>query len=79
MIIAPDVFLDYCGYYIESYNQVVYKKEGISNVVILDGFSVSKKYVLRGIHGNQDTWNFINYLSSENNILFKRDEVRYFS
>ena len=60
--ITPDKFKDHRGYYIETYNKNNYKKNGISINFIQDDISVSFKNVLRGIHGDQETWKLISCL-----------------
>ena len=63
--IKLDSFKDYRGYYIETYNEDMYKKNGIDVKFIQDDISVSKKNVLRGIHGDQETWKLISCLEGE--------------
>lgn len=63
--IALEVFEDYRGYYIETYNEDLYKKNGIGVKFIQDDISVSQKNVLRGIHGDQDTCKLISCLEGK--------------
>ena len=63
--ITLDVFEDHRGYYIETYNEYMYKTEGINVDFIQDDISVSKKNVLRGIHGDQETWKLISCFEGE--------------
>ena len=63
--ITLDVFEGHRGYYIETYNEDLYKKNGIDVKFIQDDISVSSKNVLRGIHGDQDTWKLISCLEGE--------------
>ena len=63
--ITLEAFEDHRGYYIETYNEDVYNKNGISVKFIQDDISVSKKNVLRGIHGDQETWKLISCLEGE--------------
>ena len=62
LIIKPYVFEDYRGEYIETYNESLYKKKGINIKFIQDDISVSTKNVLRGIHGDNETWKLISCL-----------------
>jgi len=59
LLIKPDVFRDHRGEYIETYNENEYKENGINVNFIQDDISVSKKNVLRGIHGDDKTWKLV--------------------
>jgi dTDP-4-dehydrorhamnose 3,5-epimerase len=50
LIIEPVVFSDNRGYFLESYNSYVFRKEGISFVPVQDNESKSSKGVIRGLH-----------------------------
>ena len=63
--ITLDAFEDHRGYYIETYNEELYKENGINVKFIQDDISVSSKNVLRGIHGDQNTWKLISCLGGE--------------
>lgn len=52
----PDTFRDFRGRFVETYNKELYEKNGIDVEFIQDDVSVSKKNVLRGIHGDNETW-----------------------
>lgn len=65
MLIEPDVFEDNRGYYVETFNEKLYAEHGISAKFIQDDVSVSKKDVLRGIHGDDKTWKLISCLYGE--------------
>ncbi len=60
--IELDVFEDFRGEYIETYNEALYKKHGIDVKFIQDDISVSSRNVLRGIHGDNETWKLISCL-----------------
>lgn len=62
LIEPPTIFEDFRGYYVETYNQDLYKKEGIAPDFIQDDISVSSRFVLRGIHGDSVTWKLISCL-----------------
>ncbi|MFC1558617.1 dTDP-4-dehydrorhamnose 3,5-epimerase [candidate division KSB1 bacterium] len=62
LLIKPDVFEDHRGEYIEIYNKELYKKHNIDISFVEDDISVSTKNVLRGIHGDADTWKLISCL-----------------
>lgn len=62
LITPPTVFEDFRGQYIEIYNKEIYKKNGIDIDFIQDDISVSRKNVLRGLHGDQETTKLISCL-----------------
>jgi dTDP-4-dehydrorhamnose 3,5-epimerase len=59
LLIEPDVFEDHRGEYIETYNEALYRENGITPSFVQDDISVSSKHVLRGIHGDTTTWKLI--------------------
>jgi len=67
VLIKPELFSqgdgelshDERGMYLEIYNVAKYKKHGIDLDFVEDDVSVSKKDVLRGIHGNNKTWKLV--------------------
>lgn len=62
-LIKPQtVFEDFRGTYIEIYNEKLFVESGIKVKFIQDDISVSSKHVLRGIHGDQETWKLISCL-----------------
>jgi len=62
LLIKLDVFEDHRGEYVETYNEELYKKNGIDVKFVQDDISVSTKNVLRGIHGDSETWKLISCL-----------------
>lgn len=62
LTIKPNVFRDFRGEYVETYNEKIYKTNGIAVNFIQDDISVSKRNVLRGIHGDDETWKLISCL-----------------
>lgn len=62
LIQPPTVFEDFRGTYVEIYNEILYKEAGITMDFIQDDISVSSKHVLRGIHGDGETWKLISCL-----------------
>ena len=58
-------FEDHRGYYIETYNEDLYKKNGIDVKFVQDDISVSSNNVLRGIHGDHETWKLISCLEGK--------------
>jgi dTDP-4-dehydrorhamnose 3,5-epimerase len=62
LLIETDIFEDFRGQYIETYNEKVYHKNGIDIHFVQDDISVSSRHVLRGIHGDNETWKLISCL-----------------
>ena len=62
LITPPTIFEDHRGCYVETYNRRLYSEAGIDQDFIQDDISVSKKNVLRGIHGDVSTWKLISCL-----------------
>ncbi|GBF33430.1 dTDP-4-dehydrorhamnose 3,5-epimerase [Desulfocucumis palustris] len=60
--IIPDSFEDFRGCYVEIYNKDLYKARGVEADFIQDDISVSSKHVLRGIHGDNETWKLVSCL-----------------
>ncbi|MCX5809857.1 MAG: dTDP-4-dehydrorhamnose 3,5-epimerase family protein [Proteobacteria bacterium] len=62
LIKPPTIFEDFRGTYVELYNEKVYKDAGISIDFIQDDISSSTQHVLRGVHGDSETWKLISCL-----------------
>lgn len=62
LIKPPTVFEDYRGTYVELYNRELYKGSGVAVNFVQDDISVSSHHVLRGIHGDAETWKLISCL-----------------
>jgi dTDP-4-dehydrorhamnose 3,5-epimerase len=62
LLIKPALFEDHRGEYIELYNEDLFREKGITVKFIQDDISVSSKHVLRGIHGDGETWKLISCL-----------------
>ena len=60
--IKLDVFEDFRGQYVETYNEKDYQENGIDIDFIQDDISLSSKNVLRGIHGDSETWKLVSCL-----------------
>jgi dTDP-4-dehydrorhamnose 3,5-epimerase len=65
VIKPPTIFEDFRGTYVETYNEQIYKEAGITVDFVQDDISVSTQHVLRGIHGDQETWKLISCLSGK--------------
>jgi len=62
LIKPPTIFEDFRGTYVEIYNEELYRKAGINVDFVQDDISVSSRHVLRGIHGDGETWKLISCL-----------------
>jgi len=62
LITPPTNFEDFRGTYVELYNETLYKEAGITVDFIQDDISTSYKHVLRGIHGDRDTYKLVSCL-----------------
>jgi len=58
----PTIFEDFRGTYVEIYNEKLYTEAGIKVKFVQDDVSGSSKHVLRGIHGDGETWKLISCL-----------------
>ena len=59
LLIKPEIFEDWRGQYVETYNEEQYNKAGITVKFVQDDISVSSRHVLRGIHGDAETWKLV--------------------
>jgi len=62
LLILLDYYRDHRGEYVETYDEKTYKEAGITVKFIQDDYSMSRKGVLRGIHGDNKTWKLITCL-----------------
>lgn len=61
-LIKPEVFYDFRGEYVETYNVNKYKfkdKEGVDVTFQEDDLSISRYGVMRGLHGDDRTWKLV--------------------
>jgi len=65
IIKPPTLFKDFRGTYVELYNEKLYKEAGVNIDFIQDDISISSRNVLRGIHGDNETWKLISCLYGE--------------
>ncbi len=59
VIVPPTNFEDFRGSYVELYNKELFHRAGITQEFIQDDISTSTKHVLRGIHGDEETWKLV--------------------
>lgn len=62
LVMPPTIFEDVRGVYLEIYNEELYHKAGIDVTFVEDDISVSSGHVLRGLHGDAETWKLISCL-----------------
>ena len=77
LLITHDVFEDHRGEYIELYNKEIFNKNGISVDFIQDDISVSSKHVLRGLHGDAETWKLISCLRGRIYFVVANEEKQW--
>lgn len=65
LIHPPTQFSDFRGQYVETYNRALYHAASITDDFIQDDASLTKKHVLRGIHGDDVTTKMISCLVGE--------------
>jgi dTDP-4-dehydrorhamnose 3,5-epimerase len=70
-------FRDFRGQYIEIFNKELFKKTKKKISFIQDDISISKKNVLRGIHGDFKTWKLITCLLGEFDLLVVNNISRH--
>jgi dTDP-4-dehydrorhamnose 3,5-epimerase len=59
LLIKPTAFEDFRGQYVETYNEQFCRDNGIDVKFVQDDISVSSRHVLRGIHGDAETWKLV--------------------
>lgn len=59
LLVKPEVFEDFRGQYVETWNEKMYSEHGIAVKFVQDDISVSTRHVLRGIHGDAETWKLV--------------------
>jgi dTDP-4-dehydrorhamnose 3,5-epimerase len=62
VITPPTNFEDFRGSYVELYNEPIYRAAGIDQKFLQDDISTSTRNVLRGIHGDRQTWKMVSCL-----------------
>ncbi|MBI5366803.1 MAG: dTDP-4-dehydrorhamnose 3,5-epimerase family protein [Planctomycetes bacterium] len=62
LLLTLEEFSDHRGGYVELFNEELYRKAGIDLRFVQDDISTSGRHVLRGVHGDQETWKLISCL-----------------
>lgn len=55
-------FEDFRGSYVELYNRDIFHAAGLTQEFLQDDISTSGRHVLRGIHGDENTWKLVSCL-----------------
>jgi dTDP-4-dehydrorhamnose 3,5-epimerase len=69
VVTPPTIFEDFRGTYVETYNRDLYAEAGIEIDFVQDDISVSSEHVLRGIHGDSETWKLVSCLTGRFYLL----------
>lgn len=75
-LIKPYIFRDFRGSYTEIYNKVIFKANKKNIPFIQDDISISKKNVLRGIHGDKKTWKLITCIEGKFKLLVVNNDKK---
>ena len=62
LTIQPYVFEDFRGEFVETFNDKVYRDNGVDINWVQDDISISSRHVLRGIHGDAETYKLVSCL-----------------
>jgi len=62
LLIKPAIFEDFRGQFVETYNKHQYRAHGITAEFVQDDICTSFRGVLRGIHGDHETWKLMSCL-----------------
>lgn len=62
LLFEPDVFEDFRGEYVEIWNEQTFLDAEVRVKFVQDDISVSTRDVLRGIHGDAETWKLVSCL-----------------
>lgn len=71
----PTNFEDHRGSYVEIYNESIYNLAGITQKFIQDDVSTSTQNVLRGIHGDSETWKLVSCLFGSIYLIVVNNDV----
>lgn len=69
-------FFDHRGKYLEFYNKDFFNRKKIKLNFIQDDISISKKGVMRGIHGDNKTWKLVTCLYGEFKLIVVNNDKK---
>ena len=75
-LIKPYIYKDFRGSYTEIYNKNIFFKNSVKIKFIQDDISISKKNVLRGVHGDRKTWKLISCLYGKFYLVVVNNDKR---
>ena len=75
-LIKPYIYKDFRGSYTEIYNKNIFFKNSKKIKFIQDDISISKKNVLRGVHGDRKTWKLISCLYGKFYLVVVNNDKR---
>ena len=75
-LIKPYIYKDFRGSYTEIYNRNIFFKNSKKIKFIQDDISISKKNVLRGVHGDKKTWKLISCLYGKFYLVVVNNDKR---
>lgn len=58
-LISPEIYEDFRGAFVETYNEEKYREHGIAVKFVQDDLSISDHNVLRGLHGDGETYKLV--------------------
>ena len=74
-LIQPVVYEDFRGTNFEAYSEVMYRDELPYGPFVVDSISTSRKYTLRGIHGDNKTTKLVSCLyGTIHMVIINRDQ-----
>lgn len=81
LIFEPNIFEDFRGTFVETYNEreynkVIKEKTGYEIKFVQDDISVSSRNVLRGIHGDSNTWKLVSCSSGKVYLVVVNPETK---
>ena len=75
-LIKPYIYKDFRCSYTEIYNKIIFFKNSVKIKFIQDDISISKKNVLRGVHGDRKTWKLISCLYGKFYLVVVNNDKR---
>jgi dTDP-4-dehydrorhamnose 3,5-epimerase len=65
LLISPDIFRDFRGEFLGTYDEKLYRKVGIRIKFVEDDISISRKNILRGIHSDSKAWKLMSCIKGK--------------
>ena len=77
LLIEPEPFEDFRGSYVETWNKQAYEEAGIDAEFVQDDVSISRRHVLRGIHGDSETCKLVTCLEGSFYLVVVNNDSRH--